>query len=288
MTRAELETTAPIKRDELLDLLNTMSPEQEPITARRRTSHSDAVQARAARKAAKRAARKAAKKAAKAAAKEASADRLEDDVDWVDWDQLATAPAMITPAPPEPVPLAIRNSTSESSKPQRNYPFAHVAALLPPCEPTRFPRATRPPLVRASTPSATSDTAGAQKAAQAVAEVRARLDTAEETAAERAASRERVSFAAMSPQVVAQLSAEEIAMLSIERTPEGWHSTTPPHIAMTPDDVVAIHSVPCNERGHAIRVSTRERAGNALELATIITSLAATFVVGIYVVYFLL
>jgi hypothetical protein len=221
VNRAQLETTAPISRDELLGLLDAMA--ETPSTA---------------------------------------GGRLFNDVDW---DELLTAAvsAMITPKPPAPVSSPVRRSTTSRSSCSR--PFAQIAALLP--SPQRLPRATRPPPLRVKTPTE-------NKAAQAIADVRARLDTADETASERAASRERVSFEALSPQIVEQLSGEEIAMLPMEMRltlPEvpGWPA--PPRIEITPvpGDAVFIHSTHSSERTESVGI----RGRNAARFATLLASL---------------
>jgi hypothetical protein len=337
MNRAELESTAPINRDELTGLLNAMTPaEQQPITARVRVADIDAelarqlcldaapdavppeTQSRAARKAV-RAAKKAAKKAAKRAAKsapttaepaitepapaepattEAAQDaeaggRLFNDVDW---DELLTAAvsAMVTPKPPRAVPPPIPKQASET-RPKRKptAPFAQVAALLQPYEPSRFPRSTRPPPVRATTQNGTvAESPLAKKAAQAVADVRARLDSADESATERTAAHERALYPSLSPHVVAHLSGEEIAMLPMEirlTLPEvaGWQA--PPRIEMTPVPgpvCIQPHVAPANESRMVSSAAVQEPS--LLRFATVIASFGVTFLAGICALYFLL
>jgi hypothetical protein len=327
MNRAELESTAPMNRDELLGLLSTMTPtDEQPITARARISDIEAElarqlaleltkpqaarteppedrKARKAARAAKKAARKAAKKAALANAAALERDAVPTPVEPandgparlfndVDWDQLlgAAVSAMVTPKPPTALPPPIPAAASEP-QPKRKYarPCSHVAALLEPCEPGRFPRATRPPPMRATTNNGTERPIAEQKAARAVAEVRARLDSAEESAAERAASHERVAFPALSAQVVAQLSGEEIAMLPMElrlSLPDAtdWQ---PARIEMTPVPGLQLRSARCEPVADSI-VTAPVHGASPLRVMTIITSFAAAFFLGACAYYFLL
>ena len=169
-------------------------------------------------------------------------------------------------------PSATASSPSTGSRPKRSpAPFSQIAALLPPCE---LPRATRPPpIVRAKT-------ASEQKAAQTVADARARLATADETAEERAALRERVSFPALSANVVAQLSGEEIAMLPMEMRlmlPAVPDWPAPPRIEITPvpGDAVFIHAMRGDEHDDSIRVTARDSARTATSVALFATALLA-------------
>ena len=98
------------------------------------------------------------------------------------------------------------------------------------------------------------------------------------------------SFPTLSPQVAAELSGEEIAMLPMEirlKLPE----THPfPRIAMTPlpaDLGVAIHSTPSKELGHSISVSeTNEAEPKTLwPVLTLVAYFAAACVAGFGAVY---
>ena len=110
-------------------------------------------------------------------------------------------------------------------------------------------------------------------------------------AAQRAASFERIS---LSPQVVAQLSGEEIAMLPMEirlTLPEVAAWKTPPRIEMTPvpgEQVITIRSTPCKERGHSMHITEHVSSDDGVRTATIIAGFAATILVGWCAGYFLL
>lgn len=246
MGRAEQESTARIKREELVGLLDTMNPtEQQPITARVRISD---IQAEAA-KTDEEVEREAAQLADEAKAAESIAtepQRLFNDVDWEDILGAAVSammnPIVKTVAPPLP----------ERAKRPSKAPFSHIAALLP---------ATPAPMRRAKTNSGITAArgTGAQKAVQVIADVRAKLETAEQVS-KWDAQADRPAFPTLSPQVAAELTGEEIAMLPMEirlLLPE----VSPlqfPRIAMTPvpaDLTIGIHSKPCKELGHSIRVS---------------------------------
>ena len=260
MDRADYEITTPIDRDELIGLLDTMTPpEQQPITVRASISAVDAALSRE---------------------QPATDSRVFCDVDWDDLLGAAVA-AMVTPTRPAAIAPPIPTST----RPKRKYarPFSQVAALLEGYEPTRFPRATRPPTVRAKTQTGSPEA----KAAQAVADVRARLDSAGEEAAQRFAAGEYAAFPVLSPQVAAHLSGEEISMLPMEirlTLPDvpAWMAS--PRIEMTPVPGASLIALPR---------STNAADGFAEELVpvrlmTILASFTIAFLVGFCVSYFLL
>jgi hypothetical protein len=231
VTRAEQEITAPIKRDELLALLDAMAASAPPPSAGLFNN--------------------------------------------VDWDELMSAAMTAMARRPKPIALPVRASGSWPST--RTRTFSQMAALLPPCEPVRFPRASRPPpVVRAKTPTE-------KRAAQTVAEARARLDTAEETTDERAASRERVSFPVLSS---TQSAGEELAMLpmrlSLPKVP-AWE--TPPRMEITAveDDAVLIHSPRSTEHERSSEINARD----STSFATAIASFAALLAMGVCAGYFL-
>jgi hypothetical protein len=175
----------------------------------------------------------------------ASDQRLFSDVDW---DEILGAAVSAMIAPPSLLVQPSSPRAHERAKRPSKAPFAHIAAMLP-----------RTPMpMRAQKRAKTNNDAGLpsaeQKAVQLIADVREKL----ETAAQLDAMAERPSFPTLSPRVAAELSGEEIAMLPMEvrlMLPE----VAFPRIAMTPlpgpDLCIAIHSTPCRELGHAIRVS---------------------------------
>jgi hypothetical protein len=125
--------------------------------------------------------------------------------------------------------------TDRPPRPKRKRSFSQVAALLPPVERVRFPRATTsPPLGRGSSSNMTR---AEQKAAQTIADARAKLDRIEQES----------EFPVLSHQIVANLSGEEMSMLPMEirlRMPQVASWETPPAIEMTTgDDCITIHSV---------------------------------------------
>jgi hypothetical protein len=255
MQRAD-EPTAPIKRDELLGLLNTMTPaEQQSITTRASTA---AIEAELARQLALDTSDNAAPSTEPAPEAETLAAPPGTDApntaaiapaarlfpDDIDWDQFLSAAltALVTPRLVQPSLPAIPKlpSAAERAQPKRKHgrPLSQVAALLAPHEPARFPRATRPPVMRAKTQTELKTlTIPEIKAKQAVADVRARLDCHDDRHAERALLTERPAFPTLSAHVVAQLSGEEIAMLPMEMRlllPELPAQPVPAHVDTAP------------------------------------------------------
>jgi hypothetical protein len=122
---------------------------------------------------------------------------------------------------------------------------------------------------------------------QVIADVRAKLETAA-----RLDEREKPSFPTLSPQVAAELSGEEIAMLPMEirlMMPE-VPAHPFPRIAMTPlpsDISVAIHSMPCEESGHSIRVRETSEAEHKTmwPVLTLVAYFAAACLAGFGAVY---
>jgi hypothetical protein len=159
------------------------------------------------------------------------------------------------------------------SPPKRKRSFSQIAALLPPVERPRFPRATTSPLSRGSS----SDMTPAEhKAAQTIADARAKLDRADES-----------PFPVLSHQIVANLSGEEISMLPMEirlRLPEVRSWQTPP----------AIELLPAGDRISSRSVSAREAPVVAVEvpvrrpsLLALIALFVAAFFVGMLGAYVL-
>jgi hypothetical protein len=227
MNGAKLEVTVRIKCDELLQLLNTMTPmEQQRITTRSRISDIEAELARVRATA-----------VPEAEPPKCEIPRLFNDVDC---NPLLDATLSIPPQTP-----------------------------ILGDEPTRFPHATLPP------PFALAGTllAGPLAVVQPLREV--------------------VSFPTLSPQVFARLSAEEITMLPMEirlNLPEVRNWMTAPRIEMTPAPdgrVIGIHSAPCKDHGHSIRVTEQTPAAARSRLLTIFSSFAAVFLVGLCAVYLL-
>lgn len=274
MNRAEREITAPIKRDELHRLLNTMTPEQEQAITTR-TGILD-IQAELARVVATA-------EPVQCAMAEAEVPRL---FDGVDWDELLTETVsrMVTPRAPKPVPPPFPRSSTAGPRPKRKYarPFAQVAALLPRSERPRSPLAARrSPSTGTRIPTRSLAVTEQQKAPRTVAELRARLDSGETPAVWADSS-------VLSPQVLAHLSAEEIAMLPAEirgAVPEGPAETAPPRSELT--------AVPCEEvddllfEWGAAPVPELELEPEPERFAAIIASVASLFLVGVCAAYFL-
>jgi hypothetical protein len=310
MNRSQHETTARINRDELTSLLTTMTPaEQQPITTRALLSDIEAALklAQAATEVAPseapnqhaqaptrtdRKAEKAAKRAARreAAANAACAEELNDAASElaqlakiekpgatlsngvprlfnnVDWDELLTTAVSVMVTPIASAPIA---PPSEAPRTNRKYarPFSQVAALLPAIERPRRPRPTAPlSAIRAKT-DVRSLAVPEQKGARNVAEVRQRLDSGQGIAAS----------PPLSPQVVEQLSAEEIAMLPMAIRLKLPEVTEAPAMG-TP---MAI-AVPSNE------VTVPVRASSVPSLAAIIASFMVMLAIGLCVIYFVL
>ncbi|MDB4961932.1 MAG: hypothetical protein JWP01_1931 [Myxococcales bacterium] len=201
MNRAERENTAPIKLDELQRLLNAMTPlQQQAITTRARVSEIEAELARV-----DATARAQPAKVDVAATTQAEVPRLFNGVD-LDAFLTETMSMMVTPGK--------RKSASSSSQ---------VAALLPPREPTRSPRPKRPP----PSTRARSLAVPEHKAPRTVTALGTQLDSGETAGA---------ASSVLSPQVLAHLSAEELAMLPAEIRGElpVPAEDTPPRIEMTP------------------------------------------------------
>jgi hypothetical protein len=215
----------------------------------------------------------------------ASDRRLFNDVDWDDILGAAVsamaAPSLMQPSsgqaaqPSSPQAERAPTWTKRASK----APFSHIAALLP-----RAPMPTRAH-ARAKTNTAGLPPAE-RKAVQLIADVREKL----ESAAQLDAMGERLAFPTLSPRVAAELSGEEIAMLPMEirlMLPEMAF----PRIAMTPlpgaDMCIAIHSTPCKELGHALRVSetTDVEANTMWPVLTLVAYFTAACLAGFGAVY---
>lgn len=230
MGRAEQESTARIRRETLMGLLDTMAPtELQPITARVRISD---IQAEAARQ--------------DEVTKIIDASKILEALNAVEESKDAKVARLAA----ELEQLDAAASTPSQPKRASKAPFSHIAALLPR---TPVPVRTRG---RAKTNNDAGLPRAEQKAVQLIADVRDKL----EAAARLDSQGERLSFPTLSPRVAAELSGEEIAMLPMEvrlLLPE----VSFPRVAMTPrpgaDMCIAIHSTPCKELGHAIRVSGR-------------------------------
>lgn len=241
MSRAEQESTARIRRDELTGLLDTMSPtDQQPITARVRISD---IQAEAARARGSEPSIEPPKTAKNVKAGKAKAAKVADAAKVVKaFEDQAVVEEVKAVTSPVPV---------RAKRPSKA-PFAQLAALLP--------STPAPVRIRAKTNSDATRAPAEQKAVQVIADVRAKLESAEENLTRWDALAERSSFPTLSPQVAAELSGEEIAMLPMEirlMLPE-VQAIQFPRIALTPlprDVTVGIHSTPCKELGHSIRVS---------------------------------
>lgn len=168
-----------------------------------------------------------------------------------------------------------------TARPKRKYkrPFSQVAALLPAYEPIRAQRPKRPSQLPRAKTNTSSLAVAEKKAPRTVAELRARLDSGE-TPAMWAASCE------LSPQVLAHLTAEEIAMLpggiraSLPEVPGG---ETPPRseMASVPAEIVDLPS----EHGAALVPAAEARPQR---LPPLFASLAVLFLVGFCAVYFLI
>lgn len=272
MKRAELESTSPIKRDVLLPLLAAMEPtDKQPVTSRVRISDIEDQLTRSEESAI------AEKLTAAAKPVEPDAPRLFTDVDWD-----AILNAAMPPIPPLPKAGEADAPKAEvKAKPKRKRPFSQLAALLPPTVPKRFPRATQPLTNRAKSETGSPSE---QKALQAVADVREKLDV--EMSPERDAMYERGPFPVLSPKVVGELSAEEIAMLPMEIRltlpevePQQRISGEMPVVRFrrtAPRDVVYV--VPPAD---AIVTPPVMRIG----VVTIVKSFAAAFAIGLCLVY---
>lgn len=288
MNRREREITAPFEVTELQQLLNTMTPEQEQaITTRTRIADVQAALAAELATAAHG-------KAEAAAPIEPEIPRLFNGVD-LDEFLTETVSKMVAPRPPRPMPPPIPRSSTDSSRPKRKHgrPFSQVAALLPPCEPTRTPRGARPaPWTRATTQ--TSLAVAEQKAPRTVAELRARMDSGE-TPAQWAAS------SGLSPRVLAHLSAEEIAMLPTEirgALADALDRLAPPRIEIAPvpsAEVVDIQFAPVPAAKPPPPPTTppklqpkQKPKPKPQRFAAIIASLASMILVWICAVYFLI
>ncbi|HUS30679.1 MAG TPA: hypothetical protein VMZ53_19350 [Kofleriaceae bacterium] len=218
----------------------------------------------------------------------------------IDWDNLLTnAVSSITePKPSRATPPPIPAPASDRPKRARTVrPFAQRAAMLPICEPKRFPRATQtPPYVRAAAHN--TSVAAEEKAARVVAEVRARVgsehDMAEGSGPCDAIDRisDGVPCPVLSRRIVASLSGEEIAMLPMElrlalpKTPT-WEN--PPRIQMTPvpdGECITIHSTKPKDSCAAMSAGAPEIA-SVPSMATIVASFAATVLVGLAAFYFI-
>lgn len=129
----------------------------------------------------------------------------------IDREELHRLLNTMTPLEQQAITTRTRISDIEAEAvSNRRYPrpVSEVAALLPPCDPVRFPRTTRPlPIVRATTQT-DSLAVPTPKRAQSVADVRAMLDRGEEIAVP--------ASPALSSQVIAALTTEEIAMLPLK------------------------------------------------------------------------
>ena len=204
------ETTARIKRDELLRLLNVTSPVgYQAITARTRL---DEVAAELARTP----------------------------------EPVATpVPVVETPAEIVSVPavdVAPPAEFAAGSKRKYARPFSQVAALLPAVERPRAPRPTGPVRsLRAQTaPPVHSLAVRDPQAAHTVSDLRARLDRGENVSAE----------PWISARVASHLTADEIAMLPMDlrlRLPAVTEWNAPPRIELTPMPglpCIDLHPVP--------------------------------------------
>lgn len=206
------ETTARIKRDELLRLLNVTSPVgYQAITARTRL---DEVAAELARTSEPPAAP-------------------------------AVAPVVEAPAEIVSVPVAdVAPPADFASGSKRKYPrpFSQVAALLPAVERPRHPRMTGPVLALRppTSPPVRSLAVVDKQASHEVSDLRDRLDRGEDVSA--------TSW--ISARVASHLTADEIAMLPADlqlRLPAAADWQTPPRIELTPMPglpVIDLHPVP--------------------------------------------
>lgn len=202
--------------------------------------------------------------------------RLFNDVDWDDILGAAMS-AMVSPARLKPIePAAATAPAPARAKRASKAPFSHIAALLPPTVP-----AAR---VRAKTNNDAALPRAEQKAVQVIADVRAKLESAAQTPTQWDAQHDRPSFPTLSPQVAAELSGEEISMLPMEirlMLPE----VSFPRIAMTPapsDLTIAIHSTPCKELGHSIRISDGVEAAPAASTAWRVLALVGYFIAACF------
>lgn len=257
MTRADQETTARIDRSQLCGLLDTMSPvDQQPITAR--TSITD-IEAELAKQRAME---------AEAATPPANKQGL---FGGVNWNEILDAAAGAT------------GELELEAVQDRKTAAAKAAALLPRVSAPRGTPTTPIPRIKRQTAQTVARTTAERKATQTVSDAIARLD-ADVLA-------ERVAFPALSPQVVSNLSNEEIAMLPMElrlMLPEVPAHASHPRVQLTPvpsEQSISIRSVPCVRRGHSIRVEASEAPPR--RATTIVASCAATLLVaavGMYVV----
>jgi hypothetical protein len=251
------EITTRIARDELNRLLDTMTPAaQQSITTR--ASISD-IQAELARHG----------KAEPVAVVEppAPAPALAAPLfDGVDWDNLLTT-AVSTIITPRPLPPPIVPTPADAPRANRKYarPFSHVAALLPPTEAARSRRVTRPPMLTTRQTGPIRSLAVAEpKPVRSVEDLRERLDAGQELGARPITASDAVIAEALSPQVVAQLSTEEIAMLP----------------ARVRDSLVPT-PVPLSTRPEVQPLVTRPR------LVTLVASFTVSFLAALSAAYFL-
>ena len=166
-------------------------------------------------------------------------------------DELLALLAAMKPVEKQAITTRARISDVEAELArQRRSRSKTAAALLPRCTVTRFPRATPPPLLKRPKP---------RRVEQATAAYQC-LPT-------------------LSPAIVAELSAEEIAMLPIE------FRRMLPAVTETVGDSVEIHSVACGDVGHVVEVNEVDTFRRRTYFAILMACFVAAFVVGIFVAY---
>jgi len=276
MNRAEREITAPIKIDELQRLLNTMTPMQEQaITTRTRICNIQAELSQV----------PATAEPAQVAEVEAEVPRLFNGVDLEEF-LTDTVSRMVTPREPNPAPPPAPRASTASPRPKRRYarPFSQVAALLPRGEPPRSPRVARPsPSTGTRTQSRSLAVTQHQKAPRTVAELRARLDSGETPDLWATSS-------VLSPQVLAHLSTEEIAMLPAEirgAVPEVPAGSNLQGIELTSVPCAEVIDIPSARFAARLPAADPQPEPEPERFAAIIASVASLFLVGVCAAYFL-
>jgi hypothetical protein len=218
---AMTEITTRIQRDELLRLLDTMTPAaQQSITTRASLSDIQAELARLGN--------------AEPAANEVAPPLL---FSGIDWDDLLTTAmsALVAPAPKLAFPRPIVAPAPAVPGPRRRHPrpFSHVAALLP-LVPVGERRLKRPPLLTRDTAPLRTLALNAPRPPRTVAEVRERLESGDVIPTRPITASDDVIREALSPQVVSELSTEEIAMLP-DKVRNSLVPTPPPIVTRAPE-----------------------------------------------------